>query len=123
MKKIIFLLLIVSVVFISCKSNKPKDLIVNKWRITDMTTAGEQMPDSLKAKMMQGTMEFTKDGKIMLTGMGDDQSGTYTLSDDGKTLTVTVSGHPETDDVNELSSSKLVITDKAQGGKLTAVPR
>lgn len=124
MKKIIFLLFIsASIGFTSCKSNKPKDLIVNKWKITDMDVPNMPLPDSIKASIMKGTMEFTKDGKMSITGMGQDQAGTYTLSDDGKTLFVVNNGTTQSNDIQELTSSKLVLFDKANNSKLTAVPR
>ncbi len=125
MKKTIFLLLLFSAtIFVGCKE-KPKDLLTKKWKITDMTMPGQAMPDSVKNTISQGTMEFTKDGKMTLTGMGmgGDQSGTYTLSDDGKILTVMTNGKSESNDVTELSKSTLKITDKTSGSSLTAVPK
>ena len=64
MKKIIFLLLFPAVIFISCKSNNSKELIVNKWKITDITAPNMSVPDSIKKALMQGILEFTKDGKF-----------------------------------------------------------
>jgi flagellar basal body rod protein FlgG len=124
MKRIIVLLLLTSFVFIGCK-DKPKDLLVKKWRVTDISIPGQVLPDSIKNNIKQGTMEFTKDGKLSLTGMGmgGDKSGTYTLSEDGKTLTVVTNGQSEVNDVTELSKSKLVIHDKANNSTLTAEPR
>ena len=124
MKKIILLLFIsASIAFTSCKSNKPKDLIVNKWKITNIEVPNMPIPDSVKAAAMKGTMEFTKDGKINITGMGNDQAGTYTLSDDGKTLFVVTKGKTESNDIIELSSSKMVLSDKANQSILTVGPR
>lgn len=124
MKKIIFLLFIsASIGFISCKSNKPKDLIVNKWKITDIDVPNMPLPDSVKAIVMKGTMEFTKDGKMMLTGIGNDPSGTYTISDDGKTLFVVTNGKTESNEIIELTSSKMILLDKTTNSKLTVVPR
>lgn len=124
MKKIILLLFIsASISFTGCKSNKPKDLIINKWKITNIEVPNMPIPDSVKATAMKGTMEFTKDGKINITGMGNDQSGTYTLSDDGKTLFVVTQGKTESNDIIELSSSKMVLSDKTNNSRLTVVPR
>ena len=124
MKKIVLLLFIsASIAFTGCKSNKPKDLIVNKWKITNIEVPNMPIPDSVKAIAMKGTMEFTKEGKIKITGMGNDQSGTYTLSDDGKTLFVVTQGKTESNDIIELSSSKMVLSDKTNNSKLTVVPR
>ena len=124
MKKVVFLLMIsASIGFISCKSNKPKDLIVNKWKITNIDVPNMPLPDSVKASVMKGTMEFTKDGKMIITGMGNDQSGTYTLSDDGKTLFVVTNGQTQSNEIKELTSSKLVLFDKTNNSTLTAAPR
>ena len=124
MRKIIFLLAVsASIILVSCKSNKPKDLIVNKWKITNIEVPDMPIPDSVKANAMKGTMEFTKDGKISITGMGNDQAGTYTISEDGKTLFVVTNGKTESNDILELTSSKMVLSDKANNSKLTVVPR
>lgn len=124
MKRIILLLFITaSIGFISCQSSKPKDLIVNKWKITNIDIPNMPLPDSVKASVMKGTMEFTKDGKLTITGMGTDQSGTYTLSDDGKTLFVITNGETQSNEIKELSSSKLVLFDKTNNSTLTATPR
>ena len=124
MKKTIFLLFMAaSIGIISCKSNKPKDLIVNKWKITNIDVPNMPLPDSVKASVMKGTMEFTKDGKMLITGMGNDQSGTYTVSEDGKTLFVVTNGQTQSNDIKEVTSSKLVLFDKTNNSTLTAVPR
>ena len=81
------------------------------------------LPDSVKASVMKGTMEFTKDGKMLITGMGNDQSGTYTVSEDGKTLFVVTNGQTQSNDIKEVTSSKLVLFDKTNNSTLTAVPR
>ena len=81
------------------------------------------LPDSIKASVMKGTMEFTKDGKMNLTGMGNDQSGTYTISEDGKTIFVVTQGQTQSNEIKEISSSKLVLFDKTNNSTLTAVPR
>lgn len=124
MKKIILLFLVsASIGLISCKSDKPKDLIVNKWKITNVDIPNMPLPDSVKANLSKATMEFTKDGKMSITGMGTDQSGTYTLSDDGKTLFVITNGETQSNEIKELSSSKLVLFDKTNNSTLTATPR
>lgn len=122
-KNILLLLITASIGFISCKSDKPKDLIVNKWKITNIDIPNMPLPDSVKASVMKGTMEFTKDGKMTLIGMGTDQSGTYSLSDDGKTLFVITNGETQSNEIKELSSSKLVLVDKRNNSTLTAAPK
>ena len=124
MKKIILLLVIsTSIGFLGCKTKNSKELIINKWKITDVDVPNMPLPDSIKTQVMKGTMEFTKDGKMNITGMGNDQSGTYTLSEDGKTLFVVTNGKTESNEIQELSASKMILYDKSNKSKLTVVPR
>jgi hypothetical protein len=124
MKKIFFLLFVAACcAFVSCKSNKAKDLIVNKWKITDINIPEMPVNDSIKTAAMKGTMEFTKDKKWQITGMGKDMIGTYSLTDDGKTLFILVDDKSETHEVVELTSTKLVLIDKSNKSKLTLAPR
>ncbi|MEJ7823252.1 MAG: lipocalin family protein [Chitinophagaceae bacterium] len=124
MKKIVLLSFIyLSIGLISCKSKDPKELIVNKWKIKDIEIPNMPLPDTTKASLMKGTLQFTQDGKMIRTGMGKNQSGTYTLSDDGKNLFVMVNGKTETNEIKELTTSKLILIDKTNNSKLTVVPR
>lgn len=124
MKKIIFLFLFAATIaFVSCKSNKPKDLIIKKWKIVNIDIPDMPLPDSVKANAMKGTMEFTKEGKWIVTGMGNDQSGTYTLSEDGKTLFVVANGKTETNEIVEITGSRMILLDKSNNSKLTVEPR
>lgn len=124
MKKIFFLLaLSASYAFISCNTNKPKDLVVNKWKIVNIDMPDMPLPDSIKATAMRGTIELTKDGKWIVTGMGRDQTGTYTLSEDGKTIFIMTNGRTEANRIMELSKSKMVLFDSLNNSKLTVVPR
>ena len=75
MKKIFFLLVLSVYAFNSCNTNKPKDLVVNKWKIINIDMPEMPLPDSIKASAMRGTIELTKDGKWLVTGMGRDQQG------------------------------------------------
>ncbi|MEO7309640.1 MAG: lipocalin family protein [Chitinophagaceae bacterium] len=120
------ILLMSAMAFVSCKG-KPKDLIVNKWKMTDIS-GGQMaaMPDSIKKDIMdKATLEFTKDGKYMITGIPNGETGAYTLTEDGKTLTMTPStgGAGETSELNEIAKDKMVMTGKSSGSKITAVPR
>jgi len=121
-KKLLAATLVLSaLVLFSCKGKSAKDMIVNKWSLTDMSGEGTKgMSDEDKKNMVgKVVMELTKDGKVSITGMGDDaKTGTYTLSEDGKTLNLKRDGAEKEDahDVNELSDSKLVITEKKGDG-------
>jgi hypothetical protein len=124
MKKIVLLSLIcLSIGLISCKSNNPRELIVNKWKIKDIEIPNMPLADTAKATLMKGTLQFTQDGKMILTGMGKNQSGTYSLSDDGKNLFVMVNGKTETNEIKELTTSKMILIDKTNNSKITVVPR
>lgn len=111
------------IVFVSCSTNKSKILIVNKWKIINIDMPDMPIPDSVQAVAMRGTMEFTKEGKWRVTGMGRDQSGTYTLSDDGKTVFIVSSAKTETNQIVELTKSKMILFDSTNNSRLTFAPR
>ena len=86
---------------------------------------GQILQDSIKQKVIQGSMEFTNDGKLLLTGMNTegDSTANYTLSEDGKILTVIFNGHQQVNNIKELSKSKLTLRDQTSGSTITAVPK
>ena len=105
-------LLLALVAMVSCKSKSAKELIVNKWKVTNIDGAPADMTDSMKNVVYaSATMEFTKDGKFISSGMGPSKSGTYSLSDDGKTLSTTDEGSTIADvlTVEEISDNKMVV--------------
>lgn len=116
-----------------CKSKEAKELIVNKWKFTDISGPdAAKIPDSMKTKMMAtATMEFKKDGTYeQAGGMRENiQKGTYSLSNDGKTLYSTENGTTYTDTVTvlELSKDKFVVTPKTKSNgqdmRLTMKPK
>ena len=124
MKKIFFLLVLLSsFAFNSCNTNKAKDLVVNKWKIINIDMPDMPLTDSEKAMAMRGTIELTKDGKWIVTGMGHDQTGSYTLSEDGKSILIITNGIRETNQIMELSKSKMILFDSIKNTKITVVPR
>jgi hypothetical protein len=124
MKKILSLLLLpVSFALYSCNNNEPKELVVNKWKIINIDMPDMPLHDSIKASAMRGTIELTKDGKWIVTGMGRDQTGSYTLSENGKTIFIITNGRTETNQIMELSKTKMVLFDSINNSKLTIVPR
>lgn len=117
------ILLLLSVFFIACKGKSAKDLIVNKWKLTEVTGEGTKNMTAEQKKLMTDKllMDLTKDGKYTVSGMGEKpQTGTYTLSDDGKILNILREGDttklPQV--INELTASKLDITDDKSKMKL-----
>ena len=111
--KLFALVLLVAIVALaSCKSKSAKELIVNKWKVTNIDGAPSDMTDSMKNVVYAtATMEFTRDGKFISTGMGPAKNGTYSLSNDGKTLSTTDDGSTIADvlNVEEISDSKLIV--------------
>jgi hypothetical protein len=117
-------LLLAALFFTSCKSKSAKDLIVNKWTLTDVSGEGIKNLSEDEKKEMLGkfVMDLTKDGKVSMTGMGETpKTGTYTLSEDGKTLFLTRDGDSNSDpqEINELKEGKLVITSAKEQMKLS----
>ena len=100
--------------FAGCKSKSAKELLVNKWKLTEVTGEGAKEMSDIEKKKMTGTfvLELTKDGKVSMTGMDETpKTGTYTVSDYGKTLFLTREGSEKADpqDINELKADKLML--------------
>ena len=124
------ILFLAAVAVIGCKGKPSKDMVVNKWKISNLSGGmAKDMPDSVKKEMSDKlTLEFTKDGKYMMTGGGADEKGDYTISDDLKTLTMTRGGTGNggksmPHDINELSKDKVVLTEKESNTQITLAPR
>ena len=116
--------LVAAIAMISCKGKGPKDLIVNKWQMSEIGGAGAaQIPDSVKTKVIgHATIEFKKEGNFESSDMGDGpKTGTYAVSADGKILSTTDSGKSYTDslDIIEISASKVILLDKRSDIKMT----
>jgi len=108
-------LILMALIFAGCKSKGAKELIVNKWKLTELSgESAKEMSDTEKKEMTDKlVMELTKDGKVTMSGMWDTpKTGTYSLSDDGKTLFLTRDGDTKAEPqaINELKEGKLVIT-------------
>ncbi len=117
-------LLFATVAMVSCKSKAAKELIANKWKLTGISgEGGSGISEAQKKDMIDKVvMELTKDGKCSMSGMGDTpKTGTYTLSEDGKTLLLLRDGHdkPDPQIINELTESKLVIIEDKSKMQMT----
>ncbi len=116
-------LLVTTITLVSCKGKSAKDLIVNKWHVTNIAGArAADVPDSIKTQMYaSAVMEFMKDGKFSTTGFGSAKGGTYSVSDDGKSLISTDEGSSMADSLTivEISKSKMIIEDKKSDMKVT----
>lgn len=108
-------LMLTALIFTGCKGKSAKELIVNKWKLTELSgDNAKEMTDAEKKEMTDKfLMELTKDGKVTMSGMWDTpKTGTYSLSEDGKTLFLIRDGDTKADPqvINELKAGKLVIT-------------
>jgi hypothetical protein len=72
------------------------------------------MLQMIEEAMKSMTMEFTADGKVKqvsaMMGETQEEEGTWSLSDDAKTLTINTKGNDESMNLTELSSSKMVVS-------------
>ena len=101
--------------FTGCKGKGAKELIVNKWKLTELSgESAKEISDAEKKEMTDKfLMELTKDGKVTISGMSDTpKTGTYSLSEDGKTLFLIRDGDTKAEPqaINELKAGKLIIT-------------
>jgi hypothetical protein len=115
-----------TMVMVAC-GGSAKDQLVGKWQVTDvdMSAMMETIPEEQKAfmesmlpmmeeAMKSMTMEFTADGKVKqvsaMMGETQEEEGTWSLSDDAKTLTINTKGNDESMNITELSSSKMIVS-------------
>ena len=94
----------------ACKTS-PKDALARKWKATD--ASGPMITPEIKKQILgeSSTIEFNKDGSFTAWTNGKEQDkGTYTLSEDAKTLTTksATTGREEPITVKELTKDKMV---------------
>lgn len=101
------ILLVAAVSFASCKS-KPKDMLEKKWKFVDLLVPG--MSDTERVAIIKdGRFEFKSDGTYTSFTAGKEIDGKFSLSDDGKTLTLNASSGSKYEvKVSELTDSKFV---------------
>lgn len=96
---------------VSCGGNAKKDLATT-WQLSDYEIKGDQN-DSVKNAMLLGsTIRFTEDGHYTSSGgIGADQ-GTYTLDEEGKTLSTISSAGKKSNvyTIDDLDTEKLVLS-------------
>lgn len=113
------LFLSVAVGFSSCKKDDGDDAkasIVGKWALTKEVEIeyenGVKVEEDIETTFQsEDYIEFKSDGKVVFSEVGDTDNGTYSLSSDGKKLTITFSENSVSDifDIKTLSSTDLVI--------------
>lgn len=127
MKKLASYLLVILFVgtLASCGGGDAKKDIVGTWKL-DKMDLGEEIPaeqkamfDAMMVEMKKnfvmtfkddGTMETKKDAE------GEAETGKYSISEDGKTLSTDSNGKKESITIVSISSSKMVL-EVAEGGK------
>lgn len=127
----LFMVGALALALVACKGSG-KDALIGSWGVedVDMSEMLNGLSDEEKAMyeaflpMMQEafkSMEFTfnADGtmetKASMMGQDNNTKGTWTLSDDGKTLTTESEGKKEEIKVESLSSSEMVLAMNVDG--------
>jgi hypothetical protein len=112
-----FLILLVT----ACGGDK-KESLARTWQVSNIETESELVDSVKNAMLMSSTLQFTENGEYLSSGgIGVDQ-GTYTIDEDGKTLS-TVSSAGRNDAVytiEELDEDELVLT--TRGTTFTCKP-
>ena len=101
-----------------------KDLLFKKWRITD-AFPGPESPDE-KLEMLKTVIEFTSDGKVMVTGSGGtNQEATFTLTTDDKYILSTDKGKDKSDSISieMINTNKLVLLSLKDKTRITLAPQ
>jgi PBP1b-binding outer membrane lipoprotein LpoB len=126
--KIASFIIVITMFFVSC-SQKPSEMIVGEWKITDIQSS-EAIPDELAEIHRQTIEEMKSSSKLTIKADGTfenmisetSSTGKWTLSDDAKTLTMTYeSGNQEVSNVDELAETKLVVSIEVNEAKNTIV--
>jgi hypothetical protein len=115
--RLLFLFLLLMTATLACKK-KPSDTLLKKWKIAEFS-GGAMAADDVNKYKSEGYAEFKKDSYELK--FGKTETGTWTLSEDGKTLTLKNSeGQSNTFTVETLSPEKVAIS--SGGTSFTFVP-
>ncbi|MBC8109920.1 MAG: lipocalin family protein [Verrucomicrobia bacterium] len=115
--KFLLLFLLLITVVAGCKK-KPADTLLKKWKISEFS-GGAMSADDVNKYKAEGYAEFKKDSYELK--FGETETGTWTLSEDGKTLTLkNKEGKSNTFNVETLSPEKVAIS--GGGASFTFVP-
>lgn len=117
------LLALIVCLLISCSQDR-RAALAKTWQVSDIETEDE-LDDSIKhAMLLSSTLKFTEDGQYTSSGgIGADQ-GTYTLDEEGRTLS-TISSAGRSSDVytiEDLEKDKLVLKRNGTTITCTAIP-
>ena len=132
----VFMVGVLALTMVACKSGK--DNLVGTWGVESvdmsemlagLTEEEKAMYESFMPMMEEAfkkmEMTFKADGtmttKANMMGQESSDEGTWTLSDDGKTLTTTTGGKEEKIAVEKLTSSELTLAMDAEGMKMKLI--
>ncbi len=126
LNKFLLPVILISVMYNSCKEKTGKELVINKWKIIKMSGGMvAKMSDTVIAAMIKNNfLQFDADGSYHLQTLDTiTHGGVYKLSDDERYLIITPDATKRTDTntVNEITTSSLIFTDPV-GTRLEAVP-
>ena len=127
-----FLIGALAVVMVAC-GGSAQDNLVGEWQVqeVDMSAVLESVPEEQRAfmeammpmmeeAMKSMTMNFSADGKVVtkssMMGQEQEEEGTWTLSDDAKTLTIDNAGNKQIMTIDELSDKSMKVTVKDDEG-------
>ncbi len=126
--KITSCIIVIVMFFVSC-SQKPSEMILGEWKISDIQSS-EEIDEELVETYKQTIEEMKASSKMVIKADGTfentisetSSTGKWLLSEDGKTLTMTYDGgNEEVSTVNELTESKLVTSIEVNDAKNTIV--
>lgn len=122
----LFVILILLFIITACGSKK--DRLIGKWKIEEMKLAGgEEIAEEVYKELIEGaSFEFKDNKTFTVQMMGENQTGTWELSDDVKTLTTNAeNGQVSTFTIQELEKEKLKMTaqeNNKESFTLTLIP-
>lgn len=120
--KKLFVLVVLMNLLIACEKGK-SEMISKKWKVTELDLSGTKLTGD-QVNMMYS---FNPDGTFFRTEDGKTEDGSWSLSKDGKSLTLTFNDKelkPAQKSVEQLSEERLVISGEefSMQRTLTMVP-
>ncbi|MCF6242852.1 MAG: hypothetical protein L3J74_16110 [Bacteroidales bacterium] len=127
MKKLSTLIFTISLfLFLSSCSQSAHDMITGEWQIVDLQTTSDIPDDQMEAYNEQieemkksSKINFKANGSFEQTILDEEATGTWEVSEDGKTLTTDVNGNKEVKQIQELSPEKMVLVLEFDDNKTT----
>ncbi len=116
-KNLRFTIIILSVFLLSSCAKKPAELVVGKWKVADLKTTSEisneqqeAFQNEMKKLIANSFLELKADNNFEKKYGGDNSSGIWSISEDGKKLTLMYGKNKEVSTVNKLTEDTLSIS-------------